>query len=136
MRKQVLIAAAVLALGGTGILVAYGQPAPPPAPPGPGMADRAGGWREHMMMRRMGGGGSDPSTFALVYPADDRKLTEADVQKIAEAFLLRRGNHTWKITNVAPAGDHLIGFSISTPEGSVIAKFTMDQKTAKMTRTG
>ena len=33
-------------------------------------------------------------TFALIYPQQDRNLTPPDVQKIAEAFLLWRGNHS------------------------------------------
>ena len=48
--------------------------------------------------------------FALVYPQEDRKLTPPDVQKIAEAFLLWHGNHTWKVVEVAPAAD---GASVS-----------------------
>ena len=53
--------------------------------------------------RRRGCG--DCATFALVYPQEDRKLTPPDVQKIAEAFLLWRGNHSWKVVDVAPAAD-------------------------------
>ena len=43
------------------------------------------------------------ATFALVYRQEDRKLTPPDVQKIAEAFLLWNGNHSWKVVDVAPA---------------------------------
>jgi hypothetical protein len=75
------------------------------------------------------------AAFALVYPQADRNLTGADVQKIAEAFLLFRGNHTWKVVEVAPAADGTIGFALATQEGSVIARFTMDPHTGRVTRT-
>ena len=77
-----------------------------------------------------------PRTFALVYPQQDRQLTPADVQKIAEAFLLWRGNHSWKVVDVAPASDGRSGSRIATPEGSVIARFTMDPHSGRVTRTG
>ena len=75
-------------------------------------------------------------TFALVYRQEDRNLTPPDVQKIAEAFLLWNGNHTWKVVDVAPTADGAIGFSLATQEGSVIARFTMDPHTGRVTRTG
>lgn len=141
MRKTILTTIAVLAIGGaaTGVMIANAQPAPPP----PGMEGPSGrphwmGWMRHgrdheewrgerMHMLR---------NFALVYPQEDRKLTPPDVQKIAEAFLLWHGNHTWKVTEVAPAADGAIGFALATPEGSVIARFTIDPHTARVTRTG
>ncbi|MEJ0019651.1 MAG: hypothetical protein WDN25_24475 [Acetobacteraceae bacterium] len=139
MRKTILATLTVLALGGatTGILVANAQPAPPPigmdgpaARPHWGGMARPGhdGQRAHAM-RRM-------RNFALVYPQQDRKLTPPDVQKIAEAFLLWHGNHTWKVVEVAPATDGAIGFGLATPDGSVIARFTMDARTARVTRVG
>ena len=73
--------------------------------------------------------------FALVHRADDKKLTPPDVQKIAEAFLLWNGNHTWKVINVAQEGEG-IGFDLATAEGSVIARFTMDPKTGRPRRRG
>jgi hypothetical protein len=138
MRKHILTAVAVLAIGGgaTGIMIAQAQPAPPqagpgaPSPPdGPrwmGWMHRAHGWHDDRAMQ----------TFGLVYQQEDRKLTPPDVQKIAEAFLLWRGNHTWKVVNVAPASDDAIGFSLATQDGSVIASFTMDPHTGRITRTG
>lgn len=150
MRNIIVTAVAAFALGGitTGVLLAQAQPAgPPPGGPdgtpggfmhhGPGMGGPGGGWggpggwmhRQHAhrmgMMRK----------FALVYRAEDRKLTPPDVQKIAEAFLLWNGNHTWKVANVKPAGD-LIGFDLAAPDGSVIASFTMDPKNAHVDRKG
>jgi hypothetical protein len=50
--------------------------------------------------------------FDLVYPQDDRKPAPPDVRKIALAFLLWRGNHGWKVVEVAPNPDGAIGFAI------------------------
>ena len=58
------------------------------------------------------------------------------MQKIAEAFLLWNGNHTWKVIDVAAASDGAIGFSLATQEGSVIASFTMDPHSGRVTRIG
>ena len=74
--------------------------------------------------------------FALIYRQPDRGLAPADVQKIAEAFLLWNGNHSWKVTNVSATADGPIGFSLTTPEGSVIAKFTMDPHSGRIHRVG
>ena len=92
---------------------------------GPGERMR-GDHAEHREMMR---------AFALIHRAEDRKLTPPDVQKIAEAFLLWNGNHAWKVINVAQDGE-VIGFDLATPEGGVIARFTMDPKTAKLKRRG
>jgi len=136
MGKLITVAIVGFVLGGsaTGVFLARAQPAAP-SPDGwmtggPGMGpwgDRMGERAEHHRerMRR----------FALVYRAEDRKLTPPDVQKIAEAFLLWNGNHTWKVINVAAEGD-VIGFDLVTPEGSVIARYTMDPKAAHVTRRG
>ena len=135
--------AAVVLLGG-GVAATHGalaQPAPPPpmrddmAPPPPphggagpheGMMAHPGG--HEAMMRRM-------REFALVWTAPDRNLSAADVQKIAEGFLLWRGNHTWKVTNVQEQGDR-VAFSLATPDGGTIASFTMDRHTGRIERTG
>lgn len=140
MRKLMLATVAVLAIGGatTGILIANAQPAPPslgadggpPPPRGPWM----GGWMHRMHDRH--GPGPMARTFALVYRQEDRKLTPPDVQKIAEGFLLWNGNHSWKVVDVAAAGDGAIGFGLATPEGSVIARFTMDPHSGRVTRAG
>jgi hypothetical protein len=74
--------------------------------------------------------------FALIYRQKDRALSPADVQKIAEAFLLWNGNHTWKVANAAATADGLVAFDLTAPDGSVIAKFTMDPHTAKIARVG
>jgi hypothetical protein len=143
MRKTILTIVAILAIGGaaTGILIANAQPAPPPdqdgAPHRHGMGwmrhGPGGEWRGHEEGR---GGPMGRRTFALIYPQSDRQLTPPDVQKIAEAFLLWNGNHTWKVTNVAPTADGAIGFALATQENSVVARFTIDPHTGRVTRTG
>jgi hypothetical protein len=140
MRKTLLAAAAAFVIGGAtiGSLMSYAQPAPPPAPaeqmdgpgrPHPGPMAWMHRWREHHRPIA-------PGTFALIFRQKDRNLTPPDVQKIVEGFLLWRGNHTWKVVNVAPASDGAIGFSLATQEGSVIAQFTMDPHTGRVTRIG
>jgi len=134
MRRTILAAVAVLAIGGaaTGIMIANAQPAPPPA----GMEGRPHwmGWMHRGHDWQRGEGMQRPRTFALVYPQEDRKLTPPDVQKIAEAFLLWHGNHDWKVINVTPTTDGPIGFALATQDGSVIARFTMDPHTARVER--
>jgi hypothetical protein len=137
MRKSILTALAVLAIGGaaTGIVVAQAQPAPPAPDEGGPPPQRGMGWmhRGHEWQQR-GGMMQRLRAFALVYPQKDRKLTPPDVQKIAEAFLLWHGNHDWKVVNVAPTTDGPIGFALATQDGSVIARFTMDPHTAEVER--
>jgi hypothetical protein len=93
-----------------------------PHPGGPG-------WHHGAMMHRA-------RTFGLLYHTDDRQLAGPEVQKIAEAFLLWNGNRTWKVTEVAAGPDGKIGFAFATADGGVIARFTMDSKTGRVTRTG
>jgi hypothetical protein len=143
MRNTLLAAAAAFVIGGAtvGSLISYAQPAPAPAAEpapgtdgagwhgGPGLMEWMRHWHEHH-------GLIAPGTFALVYHHADRNLTPPDVQKIAEAFLLWHGNHSWKVVDVAAASDGTIGFTVATQEGSVIARFTMDPHTGRVTRTG
>jgi len=150
MRKTILVATialstAVGAAGGMIIADAGAQPAPPPAalddaapPPPPGH-----GWMQGWMHHRGpdGGPGRDRGmhlmrTFGLMYHPEDKQLSTADAQKIAEAFLLWNGNHTWKVTNVAEGPDNKVAFALATQEGSVVARFTMDRKTGRVERTG
>lgn len=143
MRKSILGALAVLAIGGigAGVLIANAQPAPPPAgldgPPPPHRPHWMG-WmtRGHHWGEMRDHGPVAPGTFALVYRQQDRQLAPADVQKIAEGFLLWNGNHNWKVVEVAPASDGTIGFALATPEGSVIARFAMDPHSGRVTRAG
>jgi hypothetical protein len=141
MRQTILAAAAAFVIGGiaTGAVLSQAQPTPPAPPPGAPMGMMEG-HGPHGMMGGMQRPEHErpfhPRDFALIYRQPDRQLTAADVQKIAEAFLLWNGNHTWKITDVAATADGPIGFSISTPEGSVVAKFTMDPHSGRLARVG
>jgi hypothetical protein len=138
MRNTLLAAAVAFVVGGAaaGSLMTYAQPAPsanppptvePAPPPGPA------GWGDHW---REGHRPAPFSTFALVYRQRDRNLSTADVQKIAEAFLLWHGNHSWKVIDVAPTSDGTIGFALATQEGSVVARFTMDPHSGRLERVG
>ena len=140
MRKTILATVAVLAIGGgtAGVLIAQAQPAPSP----PGADVPLPPQRPHFMgwMHRTHDGHDGPwaamrRNFALVYRHEDRQLAPQDVQKIAEAFLLWNGNHTWKVANVKSASDGAVGFDLTTASGEVIASFTMDTHTARVTRT-
>ena len=135
MRQTILAAAAAFVIGGaaTGAVLSQAQPAPPPAPP-TDMAPAAPEMRMmHFMHERMGQRPFNPRDFALVYPQADRQLTPADVQKIAEAFLLWNGNHTWKVGNVGARPDGAIGFSLMI-DNAVVATFAMDPHTGHVTR--
>jgi hypothetical protein len=141
MRQTLLAAAAAFVIGGigTGAVLSQAQQTPPPAQqtddgtPGPGRT----GWAHRMMHQgMMHQRAFNRRAFALIYPQEDRQLAPADVQKIAEAFLLWRGNHAWKVSDVAPTADGPIGFNLTTPDGSVVAKFTMDPHTGRIQRVG
>ncbi len=141
MRQTILAAVAAFVIGGaaTGAVVSQAQPAPPPPGPeadggpaahhwaGDGGPHRFGHWGHHHGLMR---------TFALIYRQEDRALAPADVQKIVEGFLLWNGNHTWKVANVAATSDGEIGFTLTTQEGSTVARFTIDPHTARITRVG
>lgn len=152
MRKTILIAATVLALaGGAGALTitADAQQAPdagavPPGPP-PGPAGGPGGWHHppgpggwHGMgwMHHRPDGMGAWHTFALFHPPVDRQLSGADVQAIAQGFLLWQGNHTWKVADVSETDANAVAFAITTQSGDVVARFTMDRHTGRVQRTG
>jgi hypothetical protein len=131
MRTSILAVVTAFVIGGgaTGAMLAEAQPAPPPAGPA---ADAP---PPHPWMRGMHGGRPMMGRpFALVFRHEDRQLTAADVQKIAEAFLLWQGNHTWKVVDVAATSEGPIGFALATQEGSVVARFTMDPHSGRVTR--
>jgi hypothetical protein len=142
MRQTIIAAAAAFVIGGaaTGAVLSQAQPAPPPQPidGAPQQHHWAGGWGQHRDPQEHGWKhhrhGAGP--FALIYRQHDRQLAPADVQKIVEGFLLWNGNHTWKVTDVAASADGPISFSLTTQEGSVIAKFTMDPHTGRIKRVG
>ncbi len=141
MRQTLLAAVAAFVIGGAtvGAVMSYAQPAPAPPsgqagpqaawhhPDRDRMQRREAMWRRRRMARR---------NFALIYTQRDRNLTPDDVQKIAQGFLLWHGNHDWKVVDVAPQSDGAIGFSLATQSGSVIAKFSMDPHTGRVTRLG
>jgi hypothetical protein len=145
MRKLVLIAVTALGLAATGaagpVYQALAQPAPAPADaPPPGALPAPHPWAMGGMDHGMHGGMHGPEhwhhaeTFALLQRPADRALTGADVQRIAEAFLLWNGNHTWKITGVTEQDAATVGFSVATPGGDVIARFTMNRHTGEIAR--
>ncbi len=134
MRKTALAAFAVIALG-TAVIAADAQQPPPEAQNGqplpPSDVARANIMRERMRVWEH----HRDRRFGLIYRAEDRNLSPADVQKIAEAFLLWNGNHTWKIINVQDEGDK-VGFALATDNGGVIAQFTMDKHRGRIERMG
>ena len=144
MRQILLatVAASVIGVIAMGTVLSHAEPAPLPpgqvdgGPPSPNRA-WMGGWRgHHSGPHAQTWRGYNIRAFALVYRQSDRQLSPADVEKIVEGFLLWNGNHTWKVSNVASTTDGAIEFSLTTPEGSVIAKFTMDPHTGWVQRIG
>ncbi len=136
------LAAGLTLAGGAACLVSRAQAQDAPRPPPPGMMDGHGGpmhggpdgpmrgpgpvgWH-HRMMHRM-------REFALIYPTGDRNLSGPDVQKIAEAFLLFNGNHTWKVTEVTEEPSR-VTFVLAAPDGTAIAHFAMDRHTGRPER--
>ncbi len=87
------------------------------------------------MMEHRGPMGGLPA-MGLIFDAKDKNLSAADVQVIAQAMLLRRGNHDWKVANVVVNDDKTIGFVFTTAEGGVIAKFSVDPHSGRMQRAG
>lgn len=143
--KRHLGAAALAAtIASAWIAPALAQPAAPPAPPaagapgpqggpqgGPGFGPPGGpGWHHHMR-----GPGGDPFGGPLLR-REDKQLTAAEVQKIAEAFLLWHGERNWRITQVREAANNTVEFALTTAENSVIARFSMDRKTGRVQRVG
>jgi hypothetical protein len=74
--------------------------------------------------------------WGLFYAQPDKKLAAADVQTLAQAILLRHGNHTWKVVNVAANQDDTVSFAFATQDGGVIARFAMDTHTGRLRRLG
>jgi len=150
MKKTVVtVLAVVAAMGVTGAVLA--QPGPGPGGPGgpgggPGMMqggpDGQRGWHHRMhggrdgMRDGMGQRPFNPRDFALLPRVEDKKLTTAEVQKIAEGMLLWMGNRTWKVVDVKEAADNKISFALALPEGGVVARFDIDRKTGAVKRAG
>jgi hypothetical protein len=74
--------------------------------------------------------------WGLFYPIADKNLSVADVQTLAQALLLRHGNHTWKVANVAQNQDDTISFAFASDNGDIIARFAMDTHTGRLRRLG
>jgi hypothetical protein len=75
-------------------------------------------------------------SWGLFYPQADKKLSVADVTTLAQAILLRHGNHTWKVTDVVLNQDNTVSFAFATQGGGVIARFAMDTQTGRFRRIG
>jgi hypothetical protein len=95
--------------------------------------DGAHGWgkghhHHHWMMAH--------KDLGLFYPVADKELSDTDVQTIAQAMLLRHGNHTWKVANVARNQDNTVSFAFTTADGGVVAKFAIDTRTGRLHRIG
>jgi hypothetical protein len=155
-RRAALVAATAAALGTTAVPA---QPAPPPAPappaatdsaaprPGPGggpppwarhgMRDGHGHGHGHGMMqgRGMQGGELRGPLTGLVMRREDKAITGAEAVKIAEGFLLFMGERDWKIANPVETPT-AVEFTLTTKDGSAIAKFSMDRKTGRVQRVG
>jgi hypothetical protein len=144
-RLATAVALSLAAAGGAGIALA--QPAQPPVgmdggpQAGPGPRGPMGG--PGMRMEHPGPGmwghreGMNRGrSFGLIHTPADRQLTAADVQTIAQGFLLWHGNHSWKVVDVKEQDDNTISFAFATPSGDVIARFTMDRHTGRPQRVG
>jgi hypothetical protein len=83
-------------------------------------------WRMHHMMR----------TWGLFFNQPDKNLSDSDVQTLAQAVLLIHGNHSWKVIDVADAADGQATFAYATADGSVIARFSIDRHSGRITRIG
>lgn len=130
---------------------------PPPAPgpaPGPAAGPVPGGmhgpmpgmmhgWGPHHWMAERNGSwmhgrhGMDhrSRTWSLFDRPANLALSPADVTTIAEAILLRNGQHDWKVGDVTPNADHTVTFAYTTAHGDVVARFTMDTRTGHISRT-
>lgn len=116
--------------------------APAPRPPGPQVGDQgarnSSGWQSRWSMAGQGlpdrWRARRSNAWGLFYPRADKNLSSTDVQTIAEAILLRHGNHTWKVINVVSNQDDTVSFAFATQDGDVIARFAMDIHTGHLRR--
>ena len=127
-----------------GLALAIAQPAPPPGMGGPMGGPMMGGQGMEGGMQGPPMGGwhgpwhhfwhHDHELFSLIHTAPDRALSAADVQKIAEALLLWKGNHSWQVIDVKEQDKDKVGFAYATQKGDVIARFTIDRHTGQWQR--
>ncbi|HWA81695.1 MAG TPA: hypothetical protein VG848_15460 [Acetobacteraceae bacterium] len=74
-------------------------------------------------------------TWGLFHRPADLGLSPSDVQIIAEAILLRNGEHDWKVGDVTQNADHTVSFAFVTAHGDVVARFTINTSNGRITRT-
>ena len=86
-----------------------------------------------MMMHHME---HEQASWGLFFPRKDKNLSTGDVQLLAQAILLSKGNHDWKVANVATDNEGKIGFDYTTAGGDIVAKFTIDPHSGRITRIG
>lgn len=103
---------------------------PPPGPGPMGWAGRPGMPGPMERLHRM------EQTWGLFFNQRDKNLSNADVQTLAQAVLLIHGNHSWKVADVADAADGSATFAYTTADGSVVAKFSIDRHSGRITRIG
>lgn len=103
---------------------------------GPGMmGERGPGARMDGMRGEHRGMGRHGGPFAGFFiNRDNKNLTNDDVRKIAEAGLLWFGERNWRIGEVKDAGSRTAEFALTTENGGVIARFTMDRDTGRVRR--
>jgi hypothetical protein len=154
MQKMTLISATVIAaVIGIGVYASHHQADAQAAPPPPPMMDAGKDGPMPWMHRREGVAGpmngmmmahrewhrrpwGAQNGMELIYPVADKNLSPADVQILAQAMLLRRGNHDWKVTNVVANDDKTISFAYATADGGVIARFAVDPHSGRIHRVG
>jgi hypothetical protein len=145
MRRIAYSVLTVAAFAGLGVYAMSDRAGAQGAPPAQVSGDTqtsnpAVGWGRHRWMmsqarfahQRM----EHVRAWGLFAPQADKKLSSSDVQTIAEAMLVRHGNHTWKVANVAQNQDDTVSFAFTTPGGDVIARFAMDTHTGRLRRLG
>ena len=133
---RVLLASLGLAAMVATVPVAFAQPVPPGPAADAGVRPMRGPHGPGGPHHGHPPGFAEPGAFSLLTPQADRKLTVADTQKVAEAFLLWNGNRDWKVTDAAEGPDNTVRFALATATGSVIAKFSMDRATGQVKRLG
>jgi len=148
--KVTLVAGGLAAAGlvgyGAGALGAYAQGGPPPGigpgigpGMGPGMilgegrGDGPPAWARGGRGEQARHGGAGP-VRAFFINRDNKDLSNEDVRKIAEAGLLWFGERSWRIGEVKDSGSRTAEFTLTTENGGIIARFTMDRDTGRVRR--
>jgi hypothetical protein len=116
---------------GPGMMMGEGGPRGPGGGPGSLRGDGPPQWRMAERGRGEHGGGMMGRFFIN---RDNKNLTNDEVRKIAEAGLLWFGERSWRIGEVRDAGSRTAEFTLTTENGGVIARFTMDRDTGRVRR--